>query len=73
MYVHDFSGSHRYKHKDKFPKWFDAPPLVESEARIALYSRNSRAPITMGVPTRDTDTHRTRDSTAQSWWNRLHN
>ena len=34
-----------------------ATHIVESEARIALYSNNSGSPITMEVPTTDTNTY----------------
>ena len=42
MYVHDYSN--------------DATRLVQSGARITLYSNNGQAPIKMEVPTRDTNT-----------------
>jgi len=47
MYVHDYSN--------------DTTRLVQSEARITLYSNNGQAPIKMEVPTRDTNTH-------SRWW-----
>ena len=34
-----------------------ATHIVESEARIALYSNNSGSPITMEVPTTDTNSY----------------
>ena len=44
MFVYDYSYS-------------SATHIVESEARIALYSNNSGSPITMEVPTTDTNTY----------------
>merc|ERR1712112_447917 len=48
MWVHDFS------HEPE-------THIVESEARIALYSNNTESPITMKVPTTDTNTY-------SRWW-----
>jgi len=48
MYVHDWS------HEPE-------THIVESEARIALYSNNTESPITMEVPTKDTNTY-------SRWW-----
>ena len=44
MYVHDWS------HEPE-------THIVESEARIALYSNNTESPITMEVPTTDTNNY----------------
>ena len=44
MFVYDYSYS-------------SATHIVESEARIALYSNNSGSPITMEVPTTETNTY----------------
>ena len=41
--VHDYSG--------------DPTRLVQSEARVAIYSKKRSSPITMEVPTKDTNTH----------------
>ena len=41
--VHDYSG--------------DPTHLVKSEARVAIYSKKRSSPITMEVPTKDTNTH----------------
>ena len=41
--VHDYSG--------------DQTHLVQSEARVAIYSKKRSSPITMEVPTKDTNTH----------------
>ena len=43
MFIYDFSGSSTH--------------IVESDARIALYSNNSGSPITMEVPTTDTNNY----------------
>ena len=43
MFIYDFSG--------------DSTHIVESDARIALYSNNSGSPITMEVPTTDTNNY----------------
>jgi len=48
MYVHDWS------HEPE-------THIVESEARIALYSNNTESPITMEVPTTDTNNY-------SRWW-----
>ena len=42
--VHDYSGDHKTH-------------LVQSEARVAIYSKKRSSPITMEVPTKDTNTH----------------
>ena len=44
MFVHDYSHS-------------SSTHIVQSEARIDLYSNNSGSPITMKVPTTDTNTY----------------
>ena len=46
MYVYDYPND--------FPN--DTTRLVQSEARIDLYSNNGQAPIKMEVPTKDTNT-----------------
>ena len=43
MFIYKYSG--------------DSTPIVESNARIALYSNNSGSPITMEVPTADTNNY----------------
>jgi len=51
MYVYDYPND--------FPN--DTTRLVQSEARIDLYSNNGQAPIKMEVPTKDTNTR-------SRWW-----